>query len=42
MVLGVVPIIPKRKEESADEVTIQETGQEDDAGETVLFNADRK
>jgi hypothetical protein len=42
LVLGIVPIIPKRKEESADEVTIKETGLKDDAGQTVLFNADRK
>jgi hypothetical protein len=41
MVLGVVPIIPKRKEESADEKMIREAGTGDDAEETVLFNADR-
>jgi len=41
MVLGVVPIIPKRKEESADEETMQESGQEK-TGETVLFKAERK
>lgn len=40
MVLGIVPIIPKRKEESADEATI--TDPKDDGSETVLFNADRE
>jgi hypothetical protein len=42
MVLGIVPVIPKRKEEVADEAAIQETVPEDDAGETVLFNTNRK
>ena len=42
MVLGIVPIIPKRREESADEAIIQEKGQQDEADETVLFNADRE
>lgn len=40
MVLGIITVIPKRKEESADEATI--TDPEDDGSETVLFNADRE
>ncbi len=40
MILGVVPIIPKRKEESIDEATIQESDTEGNTGETVLFNTD--
>jgi hypothetical protein len=41
MVLGVVPIIPKRKDEVVDEIKIEETDLKDDAKEKViLFKAE--
>ena len=41
MVLGVIPIIPKRKEEVVDEIIIEETELKDDTKENViLFKAE--
>lgn len=41
MVLGVVPVIPKRKEESAEEEAMLEQEQ-GSTSETVLFEAQKK
>jgi hypothetical protein len=36
MVLGVIPIIPKRKDEVVDEIIIEENDLKDDAKEKVI------
>lgn len=41
MVMGIAPVVPKRKEQYEIEVTIKETGQPEDKNENMtMFRAD--